>query len=240
MTSTPLQARLASLSTAHKQTISLIHRLENLPTALGQGDDARLELSAEIHLRLKEIGDEMELLRVEMEQLETSGNRRRENSAKEMERQRTEVAMRKLEEDVKRCDIHTLLFCSLLLFPWTIFFHPRCTWTDFDTGDSARGQFRKAQLQAKRKAEASKRQERQLLFSGLTEGDGRPRKGLEKLTHDDLVANASSDVTAALRRTHQLMQAELSRSQFAQETLGLSSCEANPLRRTVELARVGC
>lgn len=32
--------------------------------------------------------------------------------------------------------------------------------------------------------------------------------------------NASSDVTAALRRTHNLMQAELSRSQFAQETLG--------------------
>lgn len=33
--------------------------------------------------------------------------------------------------------------------------------------------------------------------------------------------NASSDVTAALRRTHELMQAELSRSQFAQETLGM-------------------
>lgn len=32
--------------------------------------------------------------------------------------------------------------------------------------------------------------------------------------------NASSDVTVALRRTHQLMQAELSRSQFAQQTLG--------------------
>lgn len=32
--------------------------------------------------------------------------------------------------------------------------------------------------------------------------------------------NAAGDVTAALRRTHQTMQAELSRSQFAQQTLG--------------------
>lgn len=42
----------------------------------------------------------------------------------------------------------------------------------------------------------------------------------EKLTQDDLILNASNDVTAALRRTHDLMQVELSRSQFAQETLG--------------------
>lgn len=32
--------------------------------------------------------------------------------------------------------------------------------------------------------------------------------------------NAAGDVTAALKRTHQTMQAELSRSQFAQQTLG--------------------
>jgi protein transport protein SEC20 len=37
------------------------------------------------------------------------------------------------------------------------------------------------------------------------------------------VAQASSDVTAALRRTHQLMQGELSRSTFAQETLEQST-----------------
>lgn len=43
---------------------------------------------------------------------------------------------------------------------------------------------------------------------------------MEKLTQDDLVVNASSDVTSALRRTYQLMQNELSRSQFATQTLG--------------------
>ncbi len=106
MTSTPLQARFTTLSSTHKQAVSLIHRLENLSTTLGQGDDARVELSEEIHILLKEMKEEMELLRVEMEQLETSGNRRRGNSVKEAERERAEVAMRKLEEDVKRCEIH--------------------------------------------------------------------------------------------------------------------------------------
>lgn len=43
-----------------------------------------------------------------------------------------------------------------------------------------------------------------------------------KLTQDDLVVNASNDITAALKQTHHLMQAEVSRSQFAQQTLGES------------------
>jgi hypothetical protein len=46
------------------------------------------------------------------------------------------------------------------------------------------------------------------------------QKPSEKFSQDDLALNASNDVTAALRRTHGLMQTELSRSQFAQETLG--------------------
>lgn len=61
-----------------------------------------------------------------------------------------------------------------------------------------------------------------MLFSRPRD-DGAQRISSNKLTHDDLVVNASSDVTAALRRTHETMQAELSRSQFAQETLGLLS-----------------
>ncbi len=89
--------------------------------------------------------------------------------------------------------------------------------------NSARVQFRKAQLQAKRNAEAAKRKERELLFAGIQEGSnttayGR-RKGHEKLSEQEVLVNASSDVTAALRRTHNLMIAELERSKFAQETL---------------------
>lgn len=97
----------------------------------------------------------------------------------------------------------------------------------------ARVQFRKAQLQAKRNVEAAKRKEREALFADVQEGTlsvGGPgrRKGQEKLSHDDLLVNASSDVTAALRRMHQLMQSELSRSQFAQDTLRMSSSYVSP------------
>ena len=82
-----------------------------------------------------------------------------------------------------------------------------------------RGDFRNSQLQAKKNAELAKRKERELLFSRSQSAEARKQPS-EKLTQDDLVKNASSDVTVALRRTHQLMQAELSRSQFAQQTLG--------------------
>lgn len=82
-----------------------------------------------------------------------------------------------------------------------------------------RAEFRTAQLQAKRNAELAKRKERELLLM-RSHSSSEKRNQSEKLTQDDLVLNASNDVTAALRRTHRLMQAELSRSQFAQETLG--------------------
>lgn len=49
------------------------------------------------------------------------------------------------------------------------------------------------------------------------------RKGQEKLTADELALNASSDVTAALRRTHALLQSNINQSQFAQQTLDESS-----------------
>lgn len=83
-----------------------------------------------------------------------------------------------------------------------------------------RTEFRNAQLQANRNAETARRKERELLLVRSSDRD-ESRKGTNKLTQSDLMVNASGDVTAALRRTHELMQAELSRSQFAQETLGM-------------------
>ncbi|EEH37738.1 hypothetical protein PAAG_00659 [Paracoccidioides lutzii Pb01] len=201
MASPGLQSRITSLSTTHKQTIQLIQRLQNFPATPGTGDDARLELGAEIHLRLKEMEEQMELLRVELEQLEAAwGSTKRWGSggAKEAKKERMVVVIGKLEEDLK----------------------------------SARLQFRKAQLQAKRNAEVARRKERQLLFAGVGGGEGGEgvrRKGRPGFTHDDLVASASEDVTSALRRTHQLMQAELSRSQFAQETLEQSTAALRSL-----------
>lgn len=95
--------------------------------------------------------------------------------------------------------------------------------------NSSRAQYRKAQLTAKHNAERAKLKERELLFSNLQSGASTPsstyrqRKQNKGLAEEEIVAQASSDVTAALRRTHALMQNELSRSQFAQETLEQST-----------------
>ena len=100
---------------------------------------------------------------------------------------------------------------------------------------SARNQFRAAQLTSKRASEAAKRKERQILFASINqavESDSssstpdpfaarRPQP--KQLTQDELLINASTDVTSALRRTHDLLTSELSRSRFAQETLDQST-----------------
>ncbi|GME22436.1 sec20 domain protein [Neofusicoccum parvum] len=197
-----LATRLASLSDQNKQTVQLIHRLAKLQfqpgsTPLdGEEGDVRVELSSEIHDSLKLQEEELELLRQEVDEITTGGalGSKTKDSERERDKSRLSIQVARLGEDFKQ----------------------------------ARSQFRKAQLQAKRNAEAAKQKERELLFAGIQEGNttttaGRRRGGTEKLTQDEIVANASSDVTAALRRTHQLMTSELSRSRFAQETLDQST-----------------
>lgn len=89
--------------------------------------------------------------------------------------------------------------------------------------------FRAVQLDVKRAAEAARRRERELLFSNLQAGDNSRvnasrRKGTERIgSADAIVTDASSDVVAALRRTHTLLASELARSRFAQETLEQSA-----------------
>lgn len=101
--STSLESRLAALSHTHKQTIPLINRLQNTsPASPGQGDEARLELGAEIHGRLKDMEEEMEILRVEVDGLETTGSRRKGNDERDAERERVVVVAGRLEEDLKR------------------------------------------------------------------------------------------------------------------------------------------
>ncbi|PUU74503.1 hypothetical protein B9Z19DRAFT_1133217 [Tuber borchii] len=97
----------------------------------------------------------------------------------------------------------------------------------------ARLQYRKAQLSAKRNALAAEQREREALLGGS--GRSTPdsitgkRKGNQKLSQDDLLLHASTDVTTALRRTHTLLQSELSRSQFAAETLNSSTAALQDL-----------
>ncbi|KAI4263457.1 MAG: hypothetical protein L6R42_001400 [Xanthoria sp. 1 TBL-2021] len=201
-----VNARLQPLNDAHRQTIQLIHRLSKHSVPLGSSPlnpDVRLELSTEIHQNLKEQEEELELLRQEVEDQAIStgwtSSARRRNSGKEREHTETIAQVARLAEDLKL----------------------------------ARSQFRKAQLQAKRSVEAAKRRERELLFAGVQEGASAFAKGRlqgqEQLSKDQLELNASSDVTAALRRVHSLMQSEVSRSQFALETLHQSTAALSTL-----------
>ncbi|KGO68065.1 Sec20 [Penicillium expansum] len=194
---TALQVRVKELSTSLGQIQPLVDRLRDFTASIGQGDEARLELGSEIHSRLKEAEQELELLRVEVEALETGSDSKRKTSAahghKEADKERVISMAGRLAEDLKR----------------------------------TRGEFRTAQLQAKRNAELAKRKERELLLSRSHSSE--KKQPTEKFTQDDLVLNASNDVTSALRRTHQLMQAELSRSQFAQSTLEQSTAAISSL-----------
>jgi protein transport protein SEC20 len=88
--------------------------------------------------------------------------------------------------------------------------------------------FRKAQLTARRTLQAAQREERRLLLLSYT-AEASPTESLPvqnrrsqkppDIKSEDKEVNASSDVTAALRRTHEMMSQELSKSQFAYDTL---------------------
>ncbi|RAR10126.1 sec20 domain-containing protein [Stemphylium lycopersici] len=199
-----LTKRLNSLSESNKAVGQLIQRLAKLdfqpgsqPLDTAEEGDVRLELSAEIHESLKGIEEELELLRQEVEDVTLQGGitGRRRDSSKDSERNRLAILLARLTEDLK----------------------------------SSRAQYRKAQLAAKHNADRAKLKERELLFSNLQSGTSTPsstyrqRKQQQGLSEGEVVAQASSDVTAALRRTHQLMKDELSRSRFAQETLEQST-----------------
>lgn len=86
----------------------------------------------------------------------------------------------------------------------------------------ARVTYRKAQMEAKKNAEVSRRTERELLLGHGPDGK-RHMKNVNQLSQDELLRNASSDITTSLRRTHTLLQSELTRSQFASETLDQST-----------------
>ncbi|KAL8876282.1 MAG: hypothetical protein Q9198_005497 [Flavoplaca austrocitrina] len=197
---------LRQLNDAHKQTVQLIHRLGRHSVPLGSNalnSNVRLELSTEIHQNLKDQEEELELLRQEIDDQTVhtawTTSLRKRNGAKQRDYTDVVAELARLAEDLKH----------------------------------ARSQFRKAQLQAKRSVESAKRKDRELLFAGIQEGSSAPGKarfqGREQLSKDQLELNASSDVTAALRRVHLLMQSEVSRSQFALETLHQSTAALSTL-----------
>ncbi|KAF8424685.1 hypothetical protein EV426DRAFT_598964 [Tirmania nivea] len=174
MAITDISQSIASLGDAHRETMTLITRLRKLE---GIGVDAvRAELVQLIHQSLKDLEQDLQLLRIYIEDLPVGD-------------QKTALTSKwhKLSEDTK----------------------------------IARASYRKAQMEAKRNAEAARRQERELLL-GKSDGKKRPR-GANQLSQEEFVLNASSDITSSLKRTHTLLASELSRSQFASETLTQST-----------------
>lgn len=103
--SAALQTRLKALSATLSHIQPLISRLHNFTTSIGQGDEARVELGSEIHTRLKEAEEELELLRVEVEVLEAGTDTRRKSvmdGEKEAERERVIALAGRLVEDLRR------------------------------------------------------------------------------------------------------------------------------------------
>jgi prefoldin subunit 5 len=99
-----LQTRLKDLSTSLAQVHTLITRLRNFTTAVGQGDEARVELGTEIHSLLKDAEEELELLKVEVEALEpvTDSRRKAVDNEKELERERIVALAGRLAQDLKK------------------------------------------------------------------------------------------------------------------------------------------
>lgn len=99
-----LQSRLKELSNALGQIYPLVSRLNNFTTAAGQGDEARIELGAEIHSRLKDAEDDLELLKVDVDALETAMDSRRKglDSEKETEKERVIALAQRLTGELKR------------------------------------------------------------------------------------------------------------------------------------------
>ncbi|KAK4550186.1 hypothetical protein LTR36_003153 [Oleoguttula mirabilis] len=214
MTTTPLAQQLTQLADSLKGTNALITRLSKLAfqpgsEPLDSENSVRIELSQDIHDGLKQLEEDLELLKQEAEDFTAgSGPHKRRDSEKDRDQARLSAQVARLGEDLRH----------------------------------SRSHFRRAQLTAKRASEAAKQKERELVFASIqstpdpasTPTTGEQRDLLfaarrlkppqqKQLSNDELEANASTDVTAALRRTHNLLSTELSRSRFAQETFDEST-----------------
>ncbi|KAI1744265.1 Sec20-domain-containing protein [Xylaria scruposa] len=201
-----LQDRLNVLQDATNQLKELIQRLANFDfqpgsVPLGAADDDHVgsELGSEINQVLREQEEELELLQEEIIDLPPG----RPGSTLPHDRERLKDGAERLGQELQLC----------------------------------RKSFRKAQIAARRNLQASQRQERALLYASFTT----PRSGASspaldttttpvaaprrrnqrtsELSKEEQMINASHDVTQSMRRTHEMMAAELAKSDFAHNTL---------------------
>ncbi|CAG8971628.1 hypothetical protein HYALB_00008022 [Hymenoscyphus albidus] len=189
--------RLTALQNTNAQLKELIERLATLKFQPGSvpldndDDNVMAELTADIHQTLKEQEEDFEVLQEDVLDL----NPGRAGSELELQKEGLDSAVKRAIKELKTCQ----------------------------------SAFRRALLTARRTLQQAQREERRLLLlsytteaspsdSAPTQGQRRANKTPDPLSQDKEVA-ASSDVTAALRRTHDMMASELSRSQFAHDTL---------------------
>ncbi|PQE27186.1 hypothetical protein CJF32_00000128 [Rutstroemia sp. NJR-2017a WRK4] len=195
-----LSERLAALQESNRQARELIDRLETIKFQPGSvplnGDDENVksELTAEIAQILKDQNEDYELLQEQILSLPTG------RPGSEVERQR-----HSLENAVKR---------------------------DMKEVEECYKAFRKAQITAKKRLKLAQQIERAaLLQSSLSPSRSSTPNSMDRpfsrpnatLSKEEKEVHASSDVTLALRRTHEMMAGELQKSQFAHETLKQST-----------------
>lgn len=122
-TTQSLTNRLNSLSESNKAILQLTQRLSKLDFQPGsvplnsEEGDARLELSAEIHESLKQLEEELDLLRQEVEDVVqgTGSLSRRRDSVREGERSRLAVLLARLTEDLKKYRL-CLYLCTFIAY----------------------------------------------------------------------------------------------------------------------------
>ncbi|KAI0427292.1 Sec20-domain-containing protein [Xylaria sp. FL1042] len=201
-----LQERLNVLQDATRQLEELIHRLANfdfqpgsMPLRAADDDNVGSELSSEINQILREQEEELELLQEEIIDIPPG----RPGSALQHDKNRLKDGAERLGQELQLC----------------------------------RKSFRNAQISAKRNLQLAQRQERELLyasFSSQRSGASTPASGTaaasapvprrrrqvaSEMSKEEQMISASHDVTQSMRRTHDLMSAELVKSDFAHNTL---------------------
>ncbi|KAF4631273.1 hypothetical protein G7Y89_g6856 [Cudoniella acicularis] len=204
--------RLTALLESKAQLKDLINRLATIKFQPGsipldnEEGNAVSELTLEIQQTLKDQDEDFEILQEEVLDL----NPGRPGSELEQQRDGLDQAVKRAMKELKICQ----------------------------------SAFRKSQLAAKRNLQEAQRAERELLIQSYinppsdSSGPSSPvpmqqrRKQNVELSKEEREVNASSDVTAALRRTHDMMASELSRSQFANDTLKESTAALAQLSET--------
>ncbi|KAF3061492.1 putative sec20 domain-containing protein [Daldinia childiae] len=213
---TDLQDRLALLQDATNQLKVLIDRLANfkfqpgsVPLGANDDDNVGSELSSEINQILREQEEELELLHEEIIDIHPG----KPGSSLQHDKDRLKDGATRLEEELQNC----------------------------------RKAFRKAQVSAKRNLQLAQRQERELLYASFSS----PRSGASsplppesttllppsrrkpraraEMSKEEQMLSASSDVTESMRRTHDMMAAELSKSDFAHNALKESTAALSQL-----------